>query len=202
MLTVTTYHLLSNPSILQKLKAELKTVIRPPYTDLPPGSLEKLPYLTAVIKEGLRLAYGVTSRIPRVAPDTALQFQEWTIPPNTPVSMTIPLTHHNETIFPDSHSFKPERWIEDSTGHLDKYPVSFSKGSRICLGINLAWSEMYICIAALFSRFGTPENRELADLGILELFKTDAEDVRLRKDKFFPVVKEGSKGVRVKVRSI
>lgn len=36
---------------------------------------------TAVINEGLRLSYGVTTRLPRVAPTEALVYKDWVIPP-------------------------------------------------------------------------------------------------------------------------
>jgi hypothetical protein len=40
-------------------------------------------------------------------------------------------------IFPDPHTFDPDRWLRAAAKgqHLDKYMVNFSKGSRICLGM-------------------------------------------------------------------
>lgn len=50
--------------------------------------------------------------------------------------MSIVLLHHNESIFPQSHTFLPERWLAQSQGkRLDKYMVSFGRGSRQCLGM-------------------------------------------------------------------
>jgi cytochrome P450 len=44
--------------------------------------------------------------------------------------------HHNESIFPDSYKFLPERWLDmTERKKLDKYMVSFSKGSRSCVGM-------------------------------------------------------------------
>jgi hypothetical protein len=47
--------------------------------------LEQLPYLTAVIKEGLRLSYGVSHRLPRIAPNEIISLvsgkKTWEIPP-------------------------------------------------------------------------------------------------------------------------
>jgi cytochrome P450 len=39
------------------------------------SALEKLPYLSAVISEGLRLSYGVSTRIPRVPRDEHLVYR-------------------------------------------------------------------------------------------------------------------------------
>lgn len=42
--------------------------------------------------------------------------------------------HHNETIFPASHTFNPDRWLTPNAKELDKFLVSFSSGTRQCLG--------------------------------------------------------------------
>lgn len=46
--------------------------------------------------------------------------------------------HHNEDVFPDSHAFIPERWLDEQglrRPNMDMGLLSFSKGSRQCLGI-------------------------------------------------------------------
>lgn len=45
--------------------------------------------------------------------------------------------HHNETIFPDSHTFNPDRWLVPTAKGLDRFLVSFSSGTRQCLGTKL-----------------------------------------------------------------
>jgi cytochrome P450 len=200
VLTVITCHLLSNPAILQKLKAELATAMPDPDIVTQGTTLANLPYLTGVIKEGLRLGYGVSTRLQRI-PHEPLIFssgdRDWTIPAGTPVGMTSVLIHHDESIFPDSKEFRPERWIEDP--RLDRYLVAFSKGSRQCLGMNLAYAEMYLWLAAVFRRFGSKEVRFESDEGVLELVDTDLSDVEIVADRFVPIVKPDSKGVRVRV---
>ncbi|PVH94286.1 cytochrome P450, partial [Periconia macrospinosa] len=198
-LTVIAFHLLWNSALLRKLKDELNTARSKAGGALSLSDLERLPYFTAVLKEGLRLGYGATMRSARIAPDASLKCGDWIIPPGTPVSMSIPLTHHDESIFPNSDTFDPERWLGDNANHLDRYLVSFSKGSRSCVGMNLAWAELYLCTAGVFSHYGSRDVQDSSDVGFLELFETDVGDVALVSDKFFPVAKEGSKGVRVKV---
>ena len=206
-LSVATYHLLASPRILAKLKTELKSAITEPKAPISLSQLEKLPYLVAVVQETIRLSYGVCTRLQRVSPEKPMTFTEtrggkqWSIPPGTPVSMTSTLIHHEESIYPDSKSFIPERWIENP--RLDRYLVSFSKGSRQCIGINLAYAELYQCLAAIFRRFGSGgENgvRDGEDEGVLELFETSLKDVELAADGFAPLVAEGSQGIRIKVK--
>lgn len=57
----------------------------------------------------------------------------------TPVGMSSTLMHHDERIFPDSHKFIPERWLDlEQRKHLEKYMVAFTKGSRQCIGMKYA----------------------------------------------------------------
>lgn len=201
-LSVGLYHLLSQPPILKKLKAELQTAIPDPTSHPSLVTLEKLPYLTACIQESLRLSYGTSTRIERIAPDETIVFnddkgKDWFIPPGTPVSMTCYLLHHNESVFPDSHTFRPERWLENP--HLDRYMVSFSKGPRHCLGINLANAELYLMLGRLFRAYGSKEVRGEGDLGYLELFDTSIRDVEMFADLLLPLPAPGSKGIRVRV---
>jgi cytochrome P450 len=136
-LSVASFHIINNTSIFQKLRKELEQAIPDINAPLYWQQVELLPYLNACMREGIRLSYGVTARNPRLSPKPLI-YNGWTIPPRTPVSMTIVNHNHNEEIFPDSHSFLPERWLENKTrsgADLDRYFFSFGKGSRSCLGI-------------------------------------------------------------------
>lgn len=202
-LCVAVFYLLSQPKSLRKLKAELQTVLNSPKSPIMLAELEQLPYLTGCIQESIRLSYGVSTRLQRIAPDETLIFndgkKDWCIPPGTPVGMTSVLIHHDESVFPDSREFLPERWIESP--HLDKYLVSFSKGTRQCIGINLAYAELYLALARIFRAYGSKEVRTEGDAGYLELFETTIDDVELAKDLFIPVARSDSKGVRITVKN-
>ncbi|RYP50660.1 hypothetical protein DL768_003879 [Monosporascus sp. mg162] len=205
-LSVLTYHLLAKPKVLARLTQELRDAVEDPQ-QLPPWmALEKLPYLGAVIYEGLRLSYGISSRTARTAPDEDLVYRgEWTprgrrnpvpvqyvIPRGFGIGMSSAITHHDESVFPDSWSFIPERWLDEKMQRrkeLERALMAFSKGSRACLGLNLALCELYLALTALTLRV-FPHMR---------LFETTEEDVRYDHDMMVPVPKDGSKGVRVKV---
>jgi cytochrome P450 len=151
-LTVLTYHLLSKPPVLAKVTQELKSVVKDP-ENLPTWStLEQLPYLSSVLLESIRLSYGLVARLARIAPDEALAYEgsfaplggkpaqqvSYVVPPGSAISILTPIIHHNEDIFPNSHSFVPERWLTPGGARrtdLEKYLLSFSKGSRQCLGM-------------------------------------------------------------------
>ena len=90
--------------------------------------LEKLPYLTAVIQEGLRTSQPLAHRNGRVLPDKSLFYKEMEIPAGTSINMTTFLIHENEDIFPEPREFRPERWLHNDK--LRKYLLPFSRGSR------------------------------------------------------------------------
>lgn len=201
-LCIAVFYLLSQPETLKRLKKELQTVLKGPSSPITLATLEQLPYLTGCVQECIRLSYGVCTRLQRIAPDETLPFndgnKDWHIPPGTPVSMTSVLIHHDESVFPDSRKYLPERWIGNP--QLYKYLVSFSKGTRQCIGINLAYAELYMALARIFRAYGSEDVRFEDDVGYLELHETNMSDVELTKDVFIPVGSDGSKGVRILVK--
>ncbi|KAI1850298.1 hypothetical protein JX266_004156 [Neoarthrinium moseri] len=152
-LAVTLYHIYSNPAILQRLRDEFLSERLSTY-DASLASLEKLPYLTAVIMEGLRLSPALATRMARVSPDRDLVYKAWTIPAGTPVGMTLISMHLNSQVYSEPEQFDPERWVNTNTKkQAGKAFAPFGQGTRNCLGMHLAWAELYIVIAVLVQRF-------------------------------------------------
>ncbi|KAE8151511.1 cytochrome P450 [Aspergillus avenaceus] len=149
------YHLFTRPDIRNKLREELKQVMPTPDSHPTWNDLEKLPYMSGVISESLRLSTGIANRSSRVAPTEALVYKGYTIPPGTPVSETHYFILMDPEIFPDPHAFDPERWMRAAAKgqRLDRYLVNFSKGSRMCVGLNLAYAELFLVIATIVRRF-------------------------------------------------
>ncbi|KAK2623556.1 hypothetical protein QTJ16_007110 [Diplocarpon rosae] len=181
-LSVITYHVLANPAIHAKLQAELDGAFLRSGGKPSLSQLEQLPYLSAVISEGLRLSYGVSQHLPRVSPDQDLLYGAWRIPAGTPVSMTSVLLHLNPTTFPAPTTFDPERFVADP--HLSRYLVNFTKGSRVCIGINLAYAELFLCVANVFGLFPG-----------MKLVDTTIHDVEIKADLVVP--QSSGRGVRV-----
>lgn len=110
--------------------------------------------------------------------------------------MATPLVHLNPKVFHDPLIFDPERFIEDP--RLKRNLMPFSHGSRQCLGIQLAYAELYLMLGSLWRKFGCKEDK--GDEGWLELYQTDKTDVEMVADRFVPYPKEGSQGIRILVR--
>jgi len=193
-LSIIFYHLLSKPSIFDKLRAEIDTVPE----DASWSQLEKLPYLMAVIEEGNRLSFGVTARIGRLA-NEELAFtpssysapgtgRSYKIPARTPMSISTLSAHTAESVFPDPFNFDPERWLGDAGRERKRFQMAFTKGSRKCLGIELANAELCLVTAALVRSFD------------MTLYETDARDVSFEHDCQVAMPKMGSQGVRATVK--
>jgi len=133
-----TYHLLRQPDELKTLKDELAKAIPDPTALQDAVKLEQLPYLTGVIKEGLRLSSGISTRLQRIATDETLIYtakarsndkkrvseKQYVLRPGIPLSMTGLLIHHSPTYFEDPMTFRPQRWLDNPS--LDNYLVPFS----------------------------------------------------------------------------
>lgn len=134
-LTTATYHILANPAILSRLRQELYSGI--PLPDHIPSwqALSKFPYLSAIIKESLRLSLGASARLPRVNSEREISYGNWTIPKGTAISMSHTDLHYEKSVFPEPKTFKPERWLRGSESKaLQRYLVPFSRGGRKCMG--------------------------------------------------------------------
>ena len=191
--TATIYHVLANPAILQKLKKELHDASSGSKELLDFKTVDKLPYLQACINETLRIRPPVTGRLPRVNPRAAMTYtsptgKAYTFPPGTAISMSATDLHYNRNIFPDPDVYKPERWIESTSEQkatMNQYHVPFSKGTRACIGQELARMELVLAIGNLFNKYD------------FELFETTQRDISFAENWFAPFQPLDSKGVRV-----
>ncbi|KAL0066651.1 hypothetical protein AAF712_006254 [Marasmius tenuissimus] len=96
------------------------------------------------------------------------------LPYLTVVSSAAYFSHMNPTIFSDPHKFVPERWIGSDSRDLEKHLVAFSKGPRMCLGVNLAWCELYLIMGNVFRKLD------------MEIYDTTAKDLEFG-DFFIPL---------------
>ena len=128
--------MIRNPEIYAKLTAELETAFPDPDAKMELSVLERLPYLSGVVNESLRLSFGVISRLPRIVPQGGANFEGYMISAGFTVSMSSWVLHRNEDYFPRAHEFIPERWaLTSDKQKMWKAFVPFGKGSRMCVGM-------------------------------------------------------------------
>ncbi|KAJ7577965.1 cytochrome P450 [Mycena floridula] len=166
--TVGSFYILQDPMVHNKVIEELKMAIPGDADEIRLETVEKLPYLTAVIKESLRMAFGVVYPLPRIVKPSDTMIGGFLVPFGTSVSSGITFVHNNSRLFPEPYTFNPERWLDSKSKELDNYLVPFSKGPRSCLGVNLAWCELYLIFAHTFRKLN------------LELFETSIEATKYR----------------------
>ncbi|KAK0620047.1 benzoate 4-monooxygenase cytochrome P450 [Immersiella caudata] len=150
------FRVLNDREVHRRLTEELITAFPDPSARMDFLTLEKLPYLTGVVKEGLRLSYGVIYPLPRVVPKEIgdATFGGHHIPAGCVVSMSNYTMHRDREVFPDPDVFDPERWLDPvEARHRDNFLVTFSRGRRACIGQSLAMLELYVATAQLFRRF-------------------------------------------------
>ncbi|KAF9019745.1 cytochrome P450 [Hymenopellis radicata] len=195
-MTVGLFHLLSDESAGKKLQAELQAAW--PEKDAPFTfeMAEKLPYLTGVIKEALRLSIGVTVALPRVVTSTTV-IDGVAVPAGTVVGISHQFVLRAPDIFPDPLAFKPERWMGrirrgwiNTSSYFRKAEQLF--GHEVCLVLpsymwvdrssrhSLAWCELYLTFAHLVRKFD------------MQLYETSKEDMVFR-DHIVPVWKDCSR---------
>jgi cytochrome P450 len=102
---------------------------------------QALPYLNAIVKEGLRISMANPTRLPHVVPNGGWTFKDTYFPTGSVLGCSGYELHFNPTIFPEPRSFKPERWL-DTTEAMSKYWFAFGAGSRACIARNLATMEL------------------------------------------------------------
>lgn len=204
-LSALTFHILYDVTIFNRLRAELETVM-PDANQFPdPVKLSTLPFLNALIEEALRLYPSATHRQDRVAPNDDLIFshpagEQTVIPAGTIIGMTAPLLNRHPDWYEDAESFHPDRYLNDPK--LLRRHLTFSKGGRQCLGINLAYQELQMFIAGIFRKYKVfDKSADQQDGPTLELYDTTVEHIKMHADYVSPGLRPGSFGVRVKIRN-
>lgn len=115
-----------------------------------PNVISRLPYLSAVVSETLRIYPIAMISFARVlrSPFEVMGYQ---FAPGTSLIPVIYLTHRREDIYPEPGRFKPERFLERQFSPYEYLP--FGGGSRRCIGAAFAQLEMKLVLATIVSRF-------------------------------------------------
>lgn len=82
------------------------------------------------------------------------------------LSMTHYVYHNDEDLFPRASEFLPERWLDDPVREAEneKNFISFSRGSRNCVGMQLAYAELFYGFAHVFRRFEITRAESMTDV--------------------------------------
>ncbi|KAF3886799.1 MULTISPECIES: cytochrome P450 [Nostocales] len=134
------------PEVREKLQRELDTVSHNP--DL--STIAKLPYLTAVCQETLRIYPVAITASPRIV-RSPIEIMGYNLPVGTIIFPSVYLAHHREEVYPQSKQFKPERFLERQFSPYEYLP--FGGGTHRCIGMAFALYEMKLVLATILSQF-------------------------------------------------
>lgn len=126
-----TYYLSRNPRVYKLLTGEIRSSFSA-YNELTGLSTAKLPYLNAVIEEGLRIYPPVPIGMPRVSPGETVD--AYYLPLGTVTYVQSWGTTRNEQNIHNPSEFIPERWISENTQDRKEARQPFLLGPRVCLG--------------------------------------------------------------------
>ncbi|KIJ07412.1 hypothetical protein PAXINDRAFT_121037 [Paxillus involutus ATCC 200175] len=143
--------MLQNLDVQKRAQAEVDEVVGldrlPNFDDRP-----HLPYVEAVLRETLRL-YPVVPLAVAHATVSDDVFEGYFIPKGSTVVPNIWAMLHNPDVYPEPHSFKPERYFKDgklddevSTSH-----IGYGFGRRICPGRYTADASIWVAMVTILS---------------------------------------------------
>lgn len=162
------YYMLRSPETLKKLVSELTAAASEGTISSPSPTWnetqQQLPYLCAVVKEGLRLHPALSLPLERVVPAEGLSLSHddgttTFLPSGTIVGINPWVLHRSPGVFgseDDVEQWNPDRWLtehEKKTKSMEHALLAFGAGKRSCLGKNIAMLELHKVVAALFLRF-------------------------------------------------
>lgn len=151
-----TFQLLKHPEPLKKAVEEIRSAFATE-DEIFPESVKRLPYLSALVSEGLRMYPPFPEGLPRLTPrqgamicgqwvpggvssaDIALPVsdtEQANLATQTYVQFSTHAAHRSTANFTDPDTFAPERWLGDQHFATDVKEVSqpFSVGPRACVG--------------------------------------------------------------------
>jgi cytochrome P450 len=136
----------SRPDVTERLHAELRCATGgdPPRAD----QLDALPYLDATIRESLRLRTIFSFVVRLTKQPFVAGGREY--PAGVMLCPCNHLVHRRDDLYPDPHTFRPERFIERRFAGHEWFP--FGGGNRTCLGAGFALNQMKVTLATLLAR--------------------------------------------------
>ena len=142
----TVLYLIHNVDIQNKMWKEIDNVVGvgrlPSLSDRP-----NLPYCEAVILESLRIGNIAPLSLPHLV-TVNVKCQGYTIPKGSVIFPCLDSVAHDENIFPNSHDFQPERFIDtDGKVYNQDKVLTFSLGKfmisillTVILNLSLDWA--------------------------------------------------------------
>ena len=149
------YCLAKNQDKQEKLREELRQILPNKDDALTPEKMRNMPYLRAVIKEGIRLFPPAAGSVRTLNDDLVLS--GYRVPKGTEVMLPMMLAHYDDKQFAQAKAFIPERWLKSNIDpqcphSKDSHPFAylpFGFGPRMCVGKRLAELEIEVLVSRI-----------------------------------------------------
>ncbi|KAF8210916.1 cytochrome P450 [Mycena galopus ATCC 62051] len=145
--------MLANPEAQRKAQAEIDSVLGD--GDLPDfQDEESLPYVSALVKEVLRWRSVTPMAIPHFL-TVEDEYKGYRLPAGSIVIANAWAMLHDEAIYPDPYSFKPERFLlDDKPNPVVRSPeVAFGFGRRMCPGRHMVHDSLWLNVVSVLATF-------------------------------------------------
>jgi cytochrome P450 family 110 len=136
------YFIYKDETIKTKLLNELNSLGKNPDSN----TIFKLPYLTAVCNETLRIYPVALTTFPRQV-EKPISLCGYDLEPGALIYGSIYDTHRRQDLYPNPEQFKPERFLERQYSAYEFLP--FGGGARRCIGLAFAQFEMKLVLAKI-----------------------------------------------------
>jgi len=133
---------------------------------------EKIPYITALVKEVLRYWTVIPICLPRVS-IAPISYQGAVIPTGTTFYMNAYAADYDSSHFKDPYTFNPDRYLRVKEGSGTEH-YAYGAGSRMCAGSHLANRELYTAFVRLISAFRFVPPKDPRDQPVLDCIEANA----------------------------
>ncbi|XXG76506.1 hypothetical protein AAC387_Pa08g0843 [Persea americana] len=150
-------NLVKHPEIQQKLVGEIERVVGKEAEIVREEDLNAMPYLKAVIMEGLRRHPPGHTVLPHAVSEE-VTFEGYVIPKDATINFLVAEMGWDEKVWKEAMAFKPERFLDGGekvniTGSREIKMMPFGVGRRICPGLHLAMLHLEYFVANLVKEF-------------------------------------------------
>ncbi|KAJ7013829.1 cytochrome P450 89A2-like [Populus alba x Populus x berolinensis] len=156
-------NLVKYPKIQDRLFMEIKEVVGDgDQEEVSESDLKRMPYLKAVVLEGLRRHPPARLLIPHAVMEDVVLNNEYLIPKNAAINFLVAEMGWDPEAWEDPLTFKPERFLDHDNGTRQEFDITgsreikmmpFGAGRRICPGYQLGMLHLEYYVANLVCKF-------------------------------------------------
>lgn len=144
------------------------------------ADLSEMKYLERVIKETLRIRPVVPFISRKIEED--VKIDEYLIPRDTTISLSIWSLHRDPRYFPDPEKFNPDNFLPERVQTRHPYAfIPFSAGPRNCIGQKFAMLEEKVILSSILRKFKIEAVEKMEDMTIIsEIILKSKSGIKVR----------------------